>query len=306
MSERYPVVQVRGIGGQLAVRDGLILCFFMRRKYTEIAQTVWLALQTYLRAIPSGSLGWYVDPEGDTPPLDEQGWMYIREKILDRPRAHACLVELLQLEEEVGGYNFEYAGYQLDSLLLNDEKAACSIAFSLPTEYLLEHGPDGVRALALELSRDLPFSFGYVSLAFVSPIGRWTSVRREFLHLIERYRGMDLYHLGKTSRCIGTGARGAYWLTFLGQPLLEQLGGLEVLRRELAFPEVSFQPLEGERLLLTLGEWPSPMDVREFVDRPHFRALAHLLEPSFPEEKIGLTSLLDNRNMGRWLRRFCL
>jgi hypothetical protein len=306
MSERYPVVQVRGIGGQFTVRDGLVLCFFMRRKYTDIAQTVWLALQTYLRAIPSGSLGWYVDQEGDMQLLDEQGWIHIREKILNRPRAHACHVQLWQRDEGVGGYNFEYDGYQLDSVLLNDEKAASAIAFSLPTEYLLEHGPEKVRALALELSRDLPISFGYVSLAFVSPSGRWYSVRRELLHLIERYRGMDLYHLGKTSRCIGTGARGAYWLTFLGQPLLEQLGGLEVLRRELAFPEVSFQPLEGERLLLTLGEWPSPMDVREFVDRPHFRALAHLLEPYFPEEKIGLTSLLDNRNMGRWLRRFCL
>ncbi|MFY0573955.1 type VI immunity family protein [Cystobacter fuscus] len=124
--------------------------------------------------------------------------------------------------------------------------------------------------------------------------------------LLERYRGFDLYHLGTTSRVIGTGARGAYWLTFLGEPLLSQLGGLEVLRRELAFPEVSFESLDGERLLLTLGEWPSPMDIRERISRPHFRALARLLEPYFPEEKIGLTSLLENRNMARWLRRFLL
>ncbi|OJH37980.1 hypothetical protein BON30_27300 [Cystobacter ferrugineus] len=278
----------------------------MRRRYPEIAQTVWLALQTYLRAIPSGSLGWYVDQQGDMQSLDEHGWMHIREKILNRPLAHACLVELLQYESGVGGYNFEYAGYQLDSQVLNDEKAACAISFSLPTEYLLEHGPDTVRALALELSRDLPFSSGYASLAFVAPCGQWSSVRRELLPLLDRYRGFDLYSLGKTSRVIGTGARGAYWLTFLGQPLLSQLGGLEALRRELPFPEVSFEPLKGERLLLTLGEWPSPMDIREHISRPHFRALARLLEPYFPDETNGLTSLLDNRNMGRWLRRFCL
>ncbi|MFY0573953.1 type VI immunity family protein [Cystobacter fuscus] len=306
MSERYPVVQVRGVYGHLTVRDGLVLCFFVRRRYPEIAQAVWLALQTYLRAIPSGSLGWYVDQQGDMQLLDEQGWMYINEKILNRPRNHACHVELLQFDIGVEGYNFEYDGYQLDSQLLNDEKAACAIAFSLPTEYLLDHGADKVRALALELSRDLPFSFGYASLAFVAPSGQWYSVRRELLPLLERYRGFDLYHLGTTSRVIGTGARGAYWLTFLGEPLLSQLGGLEVLRRELAFPEVSFEPLDGERLLLTLGEWPSPMDIRERISRPHFRALAQLLEPYFPEEKIGLTSLLENRNMARWLRRFCL
>ncbi|WNG21949.1 DUF3396 domain-containing protein [Cystobacter fuscus] len=300
------MVQVRGVDGQPTVRDGLILCFFMRRKYKEIAQSVWLSLQTYLRAIPSGALGWYVDQEGELQLLDEQGWTHTREVFLNRPWAQACHVQLLQLESGAGGYNFEYDGYEIDPLCDYDEKAACAIAFSLPTEYLLEHGPDKVRALALELSRDLPFSFGYASLAFVSPSGQWYSVRRELLPLLERYRGFDLYHLGMTSRVIGTGARGAYWLTFLGQPLLSQLGGLEVLRRELSFPEVSFEPLEGERLLLTLGEWPSPMDVREHIVRPHFRALAQLLEPYFPEEKIGLTSLLENRNMARWLRRFCL
>ncbi|WP_395855374.1 type VI immunity family protein [Cystobacter fuscus] len=306
MSERYPVVQVRGIDGQLTVQDGLILCFFMRHKHKEIAQKVWHSLQIYLRSIPTEALAWYVSPEGDTLPLNEQGWMHIREKILDRPWAQACHVQLLQQESGAGGYNFEYDGYEIDPLCDYDEKAACAIAFSLPTEYLLEHGADKVRALALELSRDLPFSFGYASLAFVAPSGQWYSVRRALLPLLERYWGFDLYHLGTTSRVIGTGARGAYWLTFLGEPLLSQLGGLEVLRRELAFPEVSFEPLDGGRLLLTLGEWPSPMDIREHINRPHFRALAHLLEPYFPEEKIGLTSLLDNRNMGRWLRRFCL
>ncbi|MFY0565636.1 type VI immunity family protein [Archangium lansingense] len=305
MSGRYPVIQVRTEEGHLKVRDGLVLCFFMRCNHTEIAQAVWRSLQAYLHAIPSGSLGWYVDPDGDTQPLDDNGWKHIREKILERPWAMACHVDLWQLEYEVGGYNFEYSGYQLDPLCVHDVRAACAIAFSLPTEYLLEHGPEKVRALALELSRELPFSFGYASFALVSPSGRWYPHRMKLFPLLERYLGLDLYHVQITSRCIGTGARGAYWLTFLGQPLLGQLGGLEGLRGELPFPEVSFQPLEGERLLLTLGEWPDPLDTRDELYLPPYRVLARLLEPYFPEEKLGLTSLLDTQNMGRWLRRFC-
>jgi hypothetical protein len=305
MSERYPTIQLRTAEGQLQVRDGLILCFFMRRKHLEIAQAVWRSLQGYLRAIPPGALGWYVTPDGDTSPLDEEGWEHIRKKVLERPWAMACHVGLWQFESEVGGYNFEYAGYQMDPECAHDERAACAIAFSLPTEYLLDHGPEQVRSLALELCRELPFSFGYAGLALVSPGGRWYPLRREVLPLLERYGGLDLYHLARTSRCIGPGARGAYWLTFLGQPLLGQLGGLEGLRGKLPFPQISFQPLEGERLLLTLGEWPDLMDTRQGFSGAHFRALAQLLEPYFPEENIPITSLLDSLDMGRWLRRLC-
>jgi hypothetical protein len=59
----------------------------------------------------------------------------------------------------------------------------------------------------------------------------------------DRYLGLDIYRLGETSQHIGTQARGAYWLTFLGLPLLGRLGGLEVLRRRLPFPNVSVETL---------------------------------------------------------------
>jgi hypothetical protein len=48
--------------------------------------------------------------------------------------------------------------------------------------------------------------------------------------MLQRYPGLDLYRLGDTSRRIGARARGAYWLTFLGPPLLGQLGGRVALR----------------------------------------------------------------------------
>lgn len=163
------------------------------------------------------------------------------------------------------------------------------MSFSLPTEYLLEHGPARVRDLALELARDLPFTFGYASLAFVSPNGIWNLAPAELYDLVVRYAGLDVYCLRETCRYIGTRARGAYWLTFLGQPLLGQLGGTEALREKLRFPEVSLLPLEGERLLLTLGEWPDPIDLHHPVHLPHLRALSLLLEPFLIDELIGLS-----------------
>jgi hypothetical protein len=305
MRERIPVIRLRNKTGVLVARDGVILSFFMRRSHEEIAPAVWRALQAYLRAIPPQSLGWYGSDDGDTLPLDDKGWEHIRKTILERPGGVEWLVDLHEDCSELGGYHFEYDGRKLDAPLFSrDEGATSGVAFSFPTEYLLEHGPAHLRALALKIARELPFSFGYASLAFVSPDGLWYAAHQELLGLLARYMGLDLYHLGDTSLIIGTGARGAYWLTFLGQPLLGQLGGIESLRQSLPFPEVSFQPLEGERLLLTLGEWPDAIDTSLEPSLPQYQVLARLLEPYFPQETMGWTAVAE-QNMHHWLRRLC-
>jgi hypothetical protein len=288
MRENIPVIRLRhGYSDALTVRDGLVLCFFMRRSHGEVASAIWQALQAYRRAIPLESLNWYGSPDGDTLPLDDKGWEHIRWTVLERPWGLAWHVSLAETPGGGGGYHFDYSGLKLDDPMFSrDERATSAMALTLPTEYLLEQGPSRVRALALEIGRELPFSFGYASLAFISHPGAWARIGKELDGLLDRYLGFDLYLLSETSRNIGTRARGAYWLTFLGQPLLGQLGGVEALRQQLPFPEVSFQPLEGERLLLTLGEWPDAIDTQKGAEAPQYRALARLLKPFLYEEHL--------------------
>jgi hypothetical protein len=220
---------------------------------------------------------------------------------------------MLQEERDgTGGYNFDYYGRQLDApIFARDENSTCAVSFTLPTEYLVEHGPDRVRALALELARELPFSFGYASLALISPNDDWIADRPTVLKLRDRYPGLDFYNLELTSRAIGTRARGTYWLNFLGQPLLGQLGGTESLRQRLPFPDVSLKTLpsqEGERVLVTLGEWPEAIDTAEQErPSPQLLALARLLEPFlYPEDVIDwFHQHEDMEDMRRWIRRFC-
>ena len=306
MSAHIPVIRLRTPeGGFLAARDGIILCFFMHRSHLEVAPAVWRVLQAYLRAIPPQSLAWYGSTDGDILPLDDNGWEQIRKRVLETPLAHMCNVELAESASEVGGYQFEYRGRRLDSpFFAQDEGATSALSFSFPTEYLAEHGPAHLRSLSLELARELPFSFGYASLAFVSVSGSGYPEHQELLGLLSRYHGLDLYDLERTSERIGTGARGAYWLTFLGQPLLSQLGGVERLRQELSLPEVSLQPLEGERVLLTLGEWPDPIDTTVERNVPQYRTLARLLEPYFPEEATRWGAI-EEQKAHQWLRRLC-
>jgi hypothetical protein len=313
MREDMPVIRLRNKHDVLLARDGVVLCFFMRRSHSEVAGGVWRALQTYLQAIPAQSLNWYGSEDGDTLPLDEKGWEVIGKKMLERIGAAACNVDLQENESEVGGYSFEYRGRQIDApIFSHDDGATSAVVFTLPTEYLLEHGPARVKALALDLARALPFSFGYASLALVSPRGRWYAAKPELTGLLSRYLGLDLYFLNDTSRVIGARARGAYWLTFLGQPLLGQLGGIEGLRPKLSFEQVSLQALDTERVLISLGEWPEAIDTANKLELPReehkllpqYRALAHLLEPHLYEERNGFFSM-DPENMRRWLRRLC-
>lgn len=286
--------------------DGVVLCFFMRRSHKEVAPGVWRALQTYLRAIPPRTFNWYVSDDGDFLPLDDKGWEVTRQKLLERHWGMEWIIELAEAPSGVRGYHFEYDGRKLDEpIFSHDDGATSAVLFTFPTEYLLEHGPAHLHALALEIARELHFSFGYASLAVVAPAGTWFPVRGELIGFLSRYLGFDLYRLGDTSRVIGTKARGAYWLTFLGQPLLGQVGGVDAVRERLRpFPDVSLQPMEHERLLITLGEWPDALDIKKVYYPLQYRELARLLEPFLYDERTGW-GFLEDESMHRWIRRLC-
>lgn len=80
-------------------------------------------------------------------------------------------------------------------------------------EYLLEHRPARVQALALELAGELPFHFGCASLAFISPGGFHSPAMRYLRALCPRFPGLDAYHLMSPTP---TGVYACLLSTFLG------------------------------------------------------------------------------------------
>ncbi|WP_245814832.1 DUF3396 domain-containing protein [Cystobacter ferrugineus] len=253
------------------------------------------ALNVYLEAVGMNALAWYPDDEGDWSKLDAPRWEALRSELLapDSPGAH--VFKMCERPDAAPSYEVEYCGKDREDLLLG---AVCALSFWLPTEYMEEHGPEKVRALALELAGPLPFCSAHAGLAF-----KHIGTPKELRTLRLRYPGMDDCDLMRVSWTLGTRVRGPSWMNFLGPPVLHELGGAQGLRSHLSSPGINVQELPGERALITLGPWPDAGDTEQGRDLPHYRELARVLEPWLYHEP-SLQDPVASEETRRWERRF--
>jgi hypothetical protein len=301
MSQHYPRIRVLTKDGYMLIREGLSFTFYMDHPHVELAPRVLGALEEYLRALGPQALRYFSDEEDSWKKFDEAGQAIIRNELLDPRQTRVLIVDASVYEHR---YRFEYHGKPLSVPPPFDLSTAVSAAsFWLPTEFLEEHGPERTRALALSLASHLPFCSGHAGLSFnceTDLIG----VERQLLKWCFRHPGMDIPDVDSLSWKIGTRARGPAWLTFLGQPLLGELGGSAALRARLLSPGASVQELEGERAVVTLGPWPEAGDTEQGDNLPAYRELARVLEPWLYQEANLSVSSFSPEELLRWQRRF--
>ncbi|HYO58614.1 type VI immunity family protein, partial [Archangium sp.] len=91
------------------------------------------------------------------------------------------------------------------------------------------------------------------------------------------------------------------------QPVLGALGGVAGLRARLHSPGTTVQEMEGERALVTLGQWPEAGDLAQGRDLPAYRELARVLEPwsdAFFPGYVNSWRGYTEEEVRRWWRRF--
>ena len=276
MTQHYPRIRFHDSHGTLIIRDGLKICFYMRQSNRELARAVMHCLERYLHAVGPETMAWYLDLEGYWQGLDAQSWEATRHNLLHSrwPR-----FSLTDDPSRAPTFCFEYFGKWLDDPGVYAEPTmVSSVGFWLPTEFLEDHGPSRVRELALELAAPLPFNSGHAGLSF-NGISEYRETEQELGRLCLRYPGMDMVELDSLSIRLGTRVKGPAWLTFLGQPVLGELGGAAGLRARLSSPSTAVQELDGERAVVTLGPWPEAGDTEASRNLPEYRELARVLEP---------------------------
>jgi hypothetical protein len=301
MSTHYPRIRIRSDTGYLAVREGLSFTFYMRRSHYEVAPAILRSLNVYRSAVGSEALELYMDREGFFQEMDSAAWKHFQCEMLANNRLIFHLKDAARHER---GYAFHYHGKVLDEASLAlDPEAATMVSFWLPTEYLEKHGPGRVRELALELAGYLPFCSGQGGLNFNCAL-QLVGVRRAVGELCFRYPGVDIPSTDSVAWHIGTRVRGAAWLTFLGQPVLGQVGGVEGLRSRLHSPETTVHSLDGDSAVVTLGPWPEAGDTEQGNTLPAYRELAKVLEPWLYHSPPRNARDFLTEEMLRWERRF--
>jgi hypothetical protein len=299
MSGHYPRIRryVADNGKRiLCKRESVGIAFYMRRNHQEVAPAVLRALEVYRRVIAPHRLVEYLNHARETwEPLNDTGWASIHKEMSEPNSTHLWLFG----EESPTGYEFIYSGSRLEEPLdAQGQGEACTVAFFLPSEYLEEHGPEHVRQLAQELAQELPFCSGHAGLVFQGPLSP-ESIREEAL----RYPGLDLLDVQRTAWRIGTRVNGVHWMNFLGQPVLDALGGGVGLRSQLHLPGITVQELGNGRAVVTLGAWPEAGDVEQGHRLPAYRELARVLESWLHQSRRSIPGFSDEE-MRRWQRRF--
>lgn len=301
MSEHYPRIRVRVESGPLLVREAVSITFYLRHSHVDVARAVRDALEHYRRSMPPQEFRQYSQEAEAWTAFDTVGWEHVQRKLLERKSVHLNLWGGEPGEKE---YRFIYRGQPMDPITPwgDEPDRVCAVGFWLPTEYLEEQGPDRVRTLALELGATLPFSSGQAGLAFqceTDVLGTWGEVlERGF-----RYPSLEIPDPDLLSSQLGTRVRTVNWLTFLGQPVLGEVGGVAGLRSQLSSPGTSVQEMNGERAVVTLGPWPEAGDTEQGKTLPAHRELARVLKPWLYVEKLHAHAAPDN-DVLRWERRF--
>jgi hypothetical protein len=300
MNEHFPHILINAEYGARIIRDGLKICFYMRRPERQVVQAVAASLDTYLRAVGPGALAWYNDHQGDWGELDASTWDLVRRDLLEPRWLHHKWIDD---PSRVPDFCFEYYGKALDDPRgLITPGMVSSVGFWLPTEFLAAHGPARVRELALELAAPLPFNSGHAGLCFNAMWG-YRETEEALSRLCLRYPGLDMVDVESLANHLGTRIKAPAWMTFLGQPILGELGGADGLRARLTSPGTTVQQLEGERAVITLGPWPEAGDMQEGRTLPEYRELARLLEPWLYHSR-GPWPYFPEDIRQRWERRF--
>jgi len=295
--KHYPRLRSWGSSGALIIREAFNVTFYMRHPHQEVASAVLHSLERYRRVVGNEVLSQYLHESGYWEELDEAAWEARTREML---RERTAIVDLIELASRERRYQFEYRGCLIDAPV-DDPKSVCAVSFWFPTEYLEEHGPAHMRKLALELAAPLPFSSGHAGLAFNTDHDV-LGMEGDPSTWCNLHPGMDVLRLGRVALQLGTKVRSASWLTFLGPPVLGELGGAPGLQALLSSQDIRVQELEGERAVITVGEWPEAGEEGRMP--PSYLALARVLEPWLFHQKYLRNASYTEEELRRWERRF--
>lgn len=258
--------------GRVAVRDGVLLCLFIREPHAVAAPSVGQLFDRYVELVGAHGLRWYraKDEWKELTPRQHGRLRGLMTATTSRADVRVAIKGGEHADAEML-HGFDYWGDEAPS---STNEIASFVELRFATEWVTERGLDAFAATAADLASCVRFSSGYASLAF--------HLEMQAGELLDahafRHPGMDVHANEYTSRNIADHVRGAYWLTFLGPVALAKLGHAPAVLRKLLGPDIAIDAV-GDGVVIRAGDELRPGDTMSGDDLPLTRRVARVLEP---------------------------
>ncbi len=304
MTVSYPNVRVKNEAGRLVVRDGFVLCLYLRASHRALASRAAETLEAYRRFVGPDALSMYVDEHGYPARLTESGWTKLMGEVSDESRNTYSLM-VGDSASEVSDFWVEYLGRGMDEALLSRWPDAVSyISLWFPSEFVDERGAAAMRSFAVDVWERLPCSHAFAGLSFNYSRGAdEADAFSEIKKLCFSHPTLAVHHPASGSFDIDSRVESPSWLNFLSRTILSRLGGISALSLGIHSPEASVEPLAGDGALVMIGARPEAVSKDEEL-RPYrevseaLKAHLHMSHFPFPE--------FTREETRRWVGRFLL
>lgn len=254
--------------GGYIMREMIRFAFFMRQPNLVIAPKIVEVIEELIDLFPPPQLTSFYDYNGD---LDDYTAIElkkeVRKRLVGQDQAINGTINLCGNQANIPDFNIQYSGTAIDRPIFWQH--ASTLVFSIATSIF-----NKVQSICIPLLQKFAFalecSAAYVDLALE---GNPFYTQK----LAHQYQCIDMSSIGAIDDDIEDKLPGIFWKTYLNQSTVEQLGGLEVLKKGLS-KYTQIEIIENDNLIITFGPELILGDVNQpedYADRIWLAKIAH-------------------------------
>ncbi len=297
-------IQYHNEDDEIIARNNLVAVFFSQAPYDTFSPEIEQVFDAWTNTVPPDALAWSLLGEHATTlkPFNTQTIGKCKS-ILDpaqvRKREISCF-EISGPEKYGPSYAFITVGSHE-----TDEDIANFVEMRFPTEFIQTGGIRSFIDFIVKCASLLPYDSGYASYSLCWGIESEKDKAGEIIvPLALTNHGYDINTNDWTRFNIGRKSRGARWMTFVGNALLNKIGSRGEMKNRLGDGIEIIKA--GKGLAFQAGNMPESGKEGENESLPLLRSVAALIEPISLFNDMGLEVLFnkDAEKIDRWEKRF--
>lgn len=254
--------------GGYAVRQMIRFVFFMREPNLVIAPKIVKVIEELIDLFPPPQISSFAGPSGDWFEYDVAGLkQQVREGLIGKDKAINNNTNLAGDQANIPDFSIDYCGIAMDRPIFKN--ASSSLVFSIGASVF-----NNVKHIAIPLFKKIALhlncSFAYVDIALEGNDLHTQNLAFQFLCI-------DISNVDCVERDMDDKIPGIFWKTYLNQSIVEQLGGVAILKEGLS-NNTKMDVLQNKSIIITFGSEPILGDINhpeDYADRIWLAKLAH-------------------------------